>query len=178
MTETSRPLLAALWMTGAIVSFSSMAIAGRALSHELDSFEMMMYRSFIGLFIVIVIGLIGIFLRRFRGEFPTVAIDPTRASHEQLGVSELPTFLHVDEEGIVWCGTWGGGLSSFDGETWKVYTVKDGLPANHIFMLGPERKGRLWVGTSHGLSRFDGEKFVTFTVHDGLYTNNLFSIIQ
>lgn len=84
--------------------------------------------------------------------------------------------LHVDEEGVVWCGTWGGGLASFDGETWKVYTVKDGLPANHIFMLGPERKGRLWVGTSHGLSRFDGDKFVNFTVHDGLFTNNLFSM--
>ena len=53
---TSRPLLAALWMTGAIVSFSSMAVAGRALSDELDSFEMMMYRSFIGLVIVLVVG--------------------------------------------------------------------------------------------------------------------------
>lgn len=57
MSDTSRPLLAALWMTGAIVSFSSMAVAGRALAHELDSFEMMMYRSFIGLFIVLAIGI-------------------------------------------------------------------------------------------------------------------------
>ena len=57
MTETSRPLLAALWMLGAIVSFSSMAVAGRALSDELDSFEMMMFRSFIGLAIVLIVGL-------------------------------------------------------------------------------------------------------------------------
>lgn len=49
-------LQAALWMTGAIVSFSSMAIAGRALSSDLSSFEMMMYRSFIGLFIILVVG--------------------------------------------------------------------------------------------------------------------------
>ncbi len=56
MTDTSRPLLAALWMTGAIVSFSSMAIAGRALSTELDSFEMMMFRSFIGLAIILIVG--------------------------------------------------------------------------------------------------------------------------
>lgn len=49
-------VLAALWMTGAIVSFSSMAIAGRALSSDLSSFEMMMYRSFIGLFIILVVG--------------------------------------------------------------------------------------------------------------------------
>ena len=57
MTETARPLLAAAWMTGAIFSFSSMAIAGRTLSSELSSFEMMMYRSFIGLAIVLAIGL-------------------------------------------------------------------------------------------------------------------------
>ncbi|MDA8585985.1 DMT family transporter [Rhodobacteraceae bacterium] len=57
MTETSRPLLAALWMTGAIVSFSAMAIAGRAILDELSSFEMMMYRSFIGLVIILVVGI-------------------------------------------------------------------------------------------------------------------------
>lgn len=56
MTEGSRPLLAAAWMTGAIISFSSMAVAGRAVSAELDTFELMMYRSFIGLAVVLSIG--------------------------------------------------------------------------------------------------------------------------
>ncbi len=50
--ETSRPLLAALWMTGAILSFSSMAVAGREVSFELDTFEIMLYRSLIGIVIV------------------------------------------------------------------------------------------------------------------------------
>lgn len=49
----SDTLKAALWMIGAIVSFSSMAIAGRAVSLELDTFEIMMYRSFVGIFIVV-----------------------------------------------------------------------------------------------------------------------------
>ena len=52
----SRPLLAAVWMIGAIVSFSSMAIAGRAVAGVLDTFELMMYRSFIGLAIVLIVG--------------------------------------------------------------------------------------------------------------------------
>jgi len=56
MSDTSRPLLAAVWMLGAIVSFSSMAVAGRALSSDLSSFEMMMYRSFIGLAIILIVG--------------------------------------------------------------------------------------------------------------------------
>jgi drug/metabolite transporter (DMT)-like permease len=52
----ARPGLAALWMLGAILSFSSMAIAGRAASAELDTFEMMTWRSFVGLVLVLAIG--------------------------------------------------------------------------------------------------------------------------
>lgn len=42
----------ALWMTGAIVSFTAMAVAGRELSHAHDTFEMMLFRSLLGLVIV------------------------------------------------------------------------------------------------------------------------------
>lgn len=49
----SNILQASLWMTGAILSFTSMAIAGRAVSLDLDTFEIMMYRSLIGIVIVL-----------------------------------------------------------------------------------------------------------------------------
>ena len=55
MTPTAK---AALWMIGAIASFSSMAVAGREVSGELDTFEIMMYRSLFGA--VIVLGLAGL----------------------------------------------------------------------------------------------------------------------
>ncbi|WP_232796513.1 DMT family transporter [Roseovarius salinarum] len=48
-------LRATLWMTGAVASFISMAVAGREVSFELDTFEIMMYRSFAGLAIVLVV---------------------------------------------------------------------------------------------------------------------------
>lgn len=48
----SSTVKAALWMIGAIVSFSSMAVAGREVAYALDTFEIMMYRSLIGLFVV------------------------------------------------------------------------------------------------------------------------------
>jgi len=48
-------LKATLWMIGAIVSFSSMAVAGRQISATLDTFEIMMYRSFVGVIIVIAV---------------------------------------------------------------------------------------------------------------------------
>ncbi len=51
----NNPLGAALWMIGAILSFTSMAVAGRAVSFELDTFEIMMYRSFIGIGVVLAV---------------------------------------------------------------------------------------------------------------------------
>ncbi len=47
---------AALWMLGAITSFTTMAIAGRELGGVHDTFEIMMYRSAFGLVIVLAIG--------------------------------------------------------------------------------------------------------------------------
>lgn len=52
MTPLSR---AALWMIGAIVSFSSMAVAGREVSFALDTFEIMFFRSLIGIVIVVAV---------------------------------------------------------------------------------------------------------------------------
>jgi len=43
---------AAFWMIGAIISFSSMAVSGREINLQLDTFEIMMYRSLIGLIVV------------------------------------------------------------------------------------------------------------------------------
>jgi len=50
--EAGRPGRAALWMIGAVLSFSAMAVAGRELASDLDTFEMMTYRSLIGVGIV------------------------------------------------------------------------------------------------------------------------------
>jgi drug/metabolite transporter (DMT)-like permease len=52
-TDPRAVLRAGLWMLGAVVSFSSMAVAGRAVSFELDTFEIMMYRSIVGFVLVI-----------------------------------------------------------------------------------------------------------------------------
>lgn len=48
-------LRATLWMSGAILSFTAMAVAGRAVALELDTFEIMMYRSFVGVLIVVAV---------------------------------------------------------------------------------------------------------------------------
>ncbi|WP_118132785.1 DMT family transporter [Oceanicella sp. SM1341] len=51
--QGTNPIKAALWMLGAIASFSAMAVAGREIAAELDTFELMMYRSAIGFLVVL-----------------------------------------------------------------------------------------------------------------------------
>lgn len=96
---------------------------------------------------------------------------------EDVAVAFNPNYiisLVVDEGGTVWAGTWGAGLSRFDGKDWITYTESDGLPANHIFSLSSD--GGIWVGTSRGLSRFDGAGFTTYGMNNGLYSERVFSI--
>jgi drug/metabolite transporter (DMT)-like permease len=52
MSQPHRPLAAALWMTGSIAAFSSMAIATREIKGVHDTFEILAYRSVIGWLLV------------------------------------------------------------------------------------------------------------------------------
>jgi drug/metabolite transporter (DMT)-like permease len=45
-------LRAALWMSGALLSFTAMALSGRALSAELTTFQILFFRSVVGLVVV------------------------------------------------------------------------------------------------------------------------------
>ncbi|MFW2541860.1 DMT family transporter [Primorskyibacter sp. 2E107] len=64
-------LRACLWMIGTIISFTCMAIAGRAVSLDLDTFEIMLYRSVIGIGLVLLVS--------------TVA-----GTRHQIGVRQMP----------------------------------------------------------------------------------------
>jgi ligand-binding sensor domain-containing protein len=79
-------------------------------------------------------------------------------------------------DGSVWAGTWGGGLSHFDGDTWTVYTTADGLPGNHVFMLHQDLEGVVWVGTNNGLGRITEDGFKRYTTTDGLFSNRVFAM--
>ena len=55
MTGISPPIRATIFMIGAMISFTLMAISGRALEAKLDTFEIMTYRSSFGIILVLVI---------------------------------------------------------------------------------------------------------------------------
>ena len=52
----SQPIKAALYMVGAIFSFTAMAISGREMAASLDTFEIMFFRSLIGIMIILGLG--------------------------------------------------------------------------------------------------------------------------
>ena len=52
VTTRNHAVIAALWMSGTLVSFAAMAIGGRELSAELTTFQILFFRSVIGLLIV------------------------------------------------------------------------------------------------------------------------------
>lgn len=85
--------------------------------------------------------------------------------------------IAVDRENQVWVGTWGAGLSRFDGKRWTTYTAGNGtIGGNFVHALEIDPKGILWAGTDRGVSRFDGKTWRTYTTADGLQDNNVFSI--
>ena len=84
--------------------------------------------------------------------------------------------MKVDRDGIVWAGTWGGGLARFDGRKWTHYTKAEGLPGNHVFMLHIDPRGRLWIGTNNGLARLKDGGFQVMTMADGLFGKAIFSM--
>jgi drug/metabolite transporter (DMT)-like permease len=53
--QASQPLKAAAWMMGAVVSFVAMAVAGREIQVEMNTFELMLYRSAIGFLVIAVV---------------------------------------------------------------------------------------------------------------------------
>ena len=51
--QEQRPVAAFLWMIGSITGFSVVAISGRALHESLDTFEVMLYRSLVGVAVLV-----------------------------------------------------------------------------------------------------------------------------
>lgn len=82
----------------------------------------------------------------------------------------------IDSSGIKWFGTWGGGLSRFDGKRFKNYTTAEGLAGNIVNAIEIDKQGVMWIGTNKGVSRFDGKRFINFNMMSGLLGDYVYSI--
>ncbi|MDM8521688.1 two-component regulator propeller domain-containing protein [Anaerolineales bacterium HSG6] len=79
--------------------------------------------------------------------------------------------LYIDSYGIIWVGTWGGGLNRFDPRTEQfTHYLNDpddptSLSNNRVQTMFEDSQGTLWVGTAGGgLNKLDKETG-TFTIY-------------
>lgn len=108
----------------------------------------------------------------------------TRSRHDLATLAEgQPTYnpnyvfsIHVAPDGTVWAGTWGGGVSRFDGKRWVSYSTKEGLAGNIVYSIAQDKNGMFWFGTDNGVSRYDGKNWRTFGRQEGLLDNNVYTL--
>lgn len=85
----------------------------------------------------------------------------------------------IDQRGNLWFGTFGGGVSRFDGKQFTTFTTANGLANNTIWSAFEDSKGNLWFGSDGGgVSKFDGNKFVSYTTKNGLAQNTILTIFE
>jgi ligand-binding sensor domain-containing protein len=84
--------------------------------------------------------------------------------------------IHVAPDQSVWAGTWGGGVSRFDGRRWTNLTAKDGLAGNIVYSIAQGQDGTFWFGTNKGVSRYDGKGWQNFTRKEGLLEDNVYAL--
>ena len=78
----------------------------------------------------------------------------------------------LDKTGNLWFGTWGGGVSRYDGKTFTNYTKAQGFANNSVWSITEDKTGNLWFGTDGGgVSRYDGKAFTNYTTAQGLANN-------
>lgn len=108
----------------------------------------------------------------------------TRLRHD-LSVSDegKPTFnpnyvfaIHVAADNTVWAGTWGGGVSRFDGVRWTNFTAKDGMAGNIVYSIAQDKSGALWFGTDKGVTRYDGKRWASIGKAQGLLENHVYAL--
>ena len=90
-------------------------------------------------------------------------------------VSDIVTTVKIDSRGNKWIGTHGGGLSKFDGKSWRSYTVPD-LADPYVYDILFDRTGRMWVANWKGVSILDGAEWKSYTKADGIIDDWVYAL--
>ena len=59
--------------------------------------------------------------------------------------------LHLDAEGVLWAGTYGGGLARVEGESVTRFWRGNGLPNDFLATILEDDQQRLWINSNRGL---------------------------
>ncbi|MBL7111288.1 MAG: GAF domain-containing protein [Bacteroidales bacterium] len=107
----------------------------------------------------------------------------TDGQQEQFSManSDLPSnqihSLFQDDHGNIWAAT-NSGISKYDGEELKTYTIDDGLSNNIIIQITQDNFGKYWIASfGGGVNILSGGQFKHLTTEDGLSSNIIYSIL-
>lgn len=81
-------------------------------------------------------------------------------------------YVNQSEDGKIWFGSQGGGMGYYnpDSANYKLFSVTDGLPSNHVCSAIRTSDSIFWISTYKGLSRYNiyQNKFKNFGLENGL----------
>ena len=108
---------------------------------------------------------------------------------DQEGLSNnLVRTIYEDKKGNLWFGTYGGGVSKFDGSTFMPFTTKEGLSNDFVLSILQDSMGVMWFGTfGGGVTKYEPgdtsgmnktSRITHFTVHEGMLDNHVRSIME
>jgi ligand-binding sensor domain-containing protein len=88
----------------------------------------------------------------------------------------------LDSQGILWFGSNGGGVYSFNENSFTHFSKEEGLSDDMVRTIFVDKAGTVWFGfngnRNSGLTSFNGKIFQTFTKEDGLCNTNIMAIYE
>lgn len=97
------------------------------------------------------------------------------------GIFDKITCFCTSRDGSLWLGSNGYGLyhrvvDAKGRETFRAYTVENGLANNNVKGIVQDDKGMLWITTDHGLSQLNPQKgvFANYFEQDGLVSSQFY----
>lgn len=114
-----------------------------------------------------------------------IAVENEQCHFRWFGLEEgLPDLflngLSAGIDGTLWIATNDRGLVRFDGNSFRTYTIYNGLISNRVNAVCAASNGDVWCGTGSGICRFNGEGFFCISEEDefGLINNTVNVIIE
>ena len=85
--------------------------------------------------------------------------------------------IFQDSRGNMWIGTYGGGISKYNGKSFTNYTTKNGLSNDIVYCITEDQSGKIWFGTyGGGVNIYNGVTFSKILNNDTLGANEVYSI--
>lgn len=93
----------------------------------------------------------------------------------KIAIRDSITSLALDASGRLWVGT-NKGLWRYDGSSWNIYSILDGLPSNTITAIAVGPGNKVAVGTDKGIGLFTDGEWSSYGIEDQLTDTIITSI--